>query len=249
MQSYFLKKIGINTIILPIILCTNCLLFAQEQSLDKLSTLQQQARVYRNQGLESQSSGDLDTAMSLYQKAVELDPTYAVAYNDLGVVFEAKGFSDRAEQSYLKAIKIDSNYLSAYSNLALFYENKRDFEKAYIYWKKRAKLGSPDDPWTIRAKERIKDIRMVKEGADFELESREQEVTSLMKEVLNRKSLLKDTDEKTQVQKYFEKAKQSYDRGDYALSRKEALDALALDPANREIEEFIEKAQTKALSR
>ena len=98
----------------------------------KLTVIQNQARTYRDQGLYLQRVGRLDEAMALFQKAIELDPGYAVAFNDLGVVYEAKGMPARAEQSYLRAIEIDPDYLSPYSNLAIYYENTRDLEKAAI---------------------------------------------------------------------------------------------------------------------
>lgn len=223
-------------------------LFAQESPniKDTLSPQQRQARLYREEGYKQQQLGNMDEAMSLYQKAIELDPAYAVTYNDLGIVYEAKDMPERAEEMYLKAIQIDPNYLSAYSNLALLYENKRNLEKASFYWQKRVELGSPDDPWTQKAKERLGDLDLVLSKRPIE-EAREQEVISLMKEVAVKKSILKK-DDKSLAKEYFEKAKQSYDREDYATARKYALDACALDPANKEIEKFIEKVQIKALS-
>src|SRR4030042_102417 len=87
-----------------------------------LTELQKQARIYRAQGLEFQHIGNLDEATVFYQKAIQLDPVYAVAFNDLGIVYETRGFIDRAEECYLQAVKVNPNYLSAYTNLALFYE-------------------------------------------------------------------------------------------------------------------------------
>lgn len=101
-----------------------------------LSDLQKQARIYRAEGFELQSFGDIDAAMGLYQKAVALDPMYAVVYNDLGIIYEAKDILDKAELYYLTALKLDPNLLSAYSNLALLYESKRELEKAAYYWEK-----------------------------------------------------------------------------------------------------------------
>jgi len=224
-------------------------LFAKDTSTAKEDSLgkQNQARIYREEGLEQQNLGNLDAAMSLYQKAIELDPTFAVAYNDLGIVYEAKGSVRQAEESYLKAIKIDSNYLSAYSNLALLYENQRNLEKASFYWAKRAELGSPDDPWTLKAKQRLEDISLITGGRAIE-SSREQEVIGLIKDVTEEKSILRQ-DNKALAKKYLEEAKQSYDKEDYATAIKKAASAQQLDPTNREIEEFIEKVQIRALSR
>jgi tetratricopeptide (TPR) repeat protein len=185
--------------------------------------------------------------MAFYQKAVQLDPAYAVAYNDLGIVCEAKGFMERAEESYLQAIKVNPNYLSAYTNLALVYENKRDLQKAAFYWKRRSELGSQDDPWTEKAKKRTEDIELVLSKTPWQ-DEREQEVVGLLKETSIQKSILKK-DDSALARKHFEKAKQSYDKQDYATAIKEALDALQLDPANPEIDEFIAKVQTRALSK
>lgn len=228
---------------------------AQQASLpqkkEKLSLSQEQARGYRSEGLRLQSIGNLDAAMSLYQKALELDPAYAVVYNDLGIIYEIKGFFARAEESYLKSLSIAPNYLSAYSNLALFYENQRDLDRATFYWQKRAKLGLLDDPWTQKAIQRLKDIRSVQEPASFERETREQEMVGLMKDVLEQKSVVRSSqyDIKVLAQKYFDEAKRSYYEGNYATAVKQAVDAQQLDPANKEIEKFIEKAQIRALSR
>lgn len=219
-------------------------LFAQEEG---LSELQKQARTYRQEGFRLQGIGNLDGALSLYQKAIEIDPTYAVVYNDIGVIYEAKGFTEQAEESYLKAIKIDPHYLSAYSNLALLYESKRDLEKAYFYWEKRVKLGSADEPWTQKARQRLEDIKLALGKIEVS-QPRKQEVIGLIKDVVNEKNILRH-DNKALTNKHFEKAKRSYNKGDYAQAIKEALDGQQLDPSNKEIEEFIEKVQLRALSK
>lgn len=221
---------------------------AADKAEPDFTRLQSEARAYRDQGLEFQRAGNIDAALIYYQKAVEIDPFYAVAYNDLGIIYEAKGLNDRAEENYLKAVSIDSSYLSACTNLALFYENKRDFNKAEFYWGKRAALGSPDDPWTEKAKMRLEDIRIVStKPLPFKYE-REQEVVDLLKEVSVKKTLLKN-DNKALSREHFDKAKKSYERQDYPTAIKEALDAQYLDPDNLEIRNFIDKAQVRALSR
>lgn len=107
-----------------------------------------QARSYREKGYALQMSGDLDEALSYYQKAVEMDPQYIEVYNDLGVVYESGGDLDRAIAMYTKALEIDANYLPAYSNLAFAYEKKGDIVTAGHYWQKRYELGPEGDYWT-----------------------------------------------------------------------------------------------------
>ena len=219
----------------------------KQKGQEGLTQLQLEARAYRNQGLKYQQIGNIDAALGFYQKAIELDPLYAVAYNDLGVIYEAKGETDRAEDSYLGSIKIDPSYLSACTNLALLYENKRDFNKAAIYWGKRAALGSPEDPWTDKAKKRLSDIQWVSAKSPLR-DSREQEVVEFLKEVANKKAILKK-DDKALAREHLRKAKKSYDKQDYATAIKEALDAQQLDPGHQVIENFIDKARVRALTK
>lgn len=213
-----------------------------------LSELQKQARLYRNRGWDLQNIGNLEGAVNFYQKAIELDPAYAVAYNDLGVIYEAGGAIDRAEDSYLKAVKIDPNYLSPYTNLALLYENKRDLDKAAFYWKKRADLGLSADPWTQKASGRFKDIIAVQKGESFAAGSREQEVIGLTKDVIRQKAV-EGEDNRELAKVHFQKAKLSYQKQDEVTALQEAVNAQLLDPSNKEIEKFIEKVQHRLLSR
>ncbi len=190
--------------------------------------------------------GNLDAAMALYQKAVACDPSYAIVHNDLGIVYEAKGMLERAEESYLKAIQTDPHFLSPYSNLAILYENKLDLNKAMIYWEKRAQMGLADDPWTKRARKRLKDIRLVLSDRPLE-DIREREVAGFLRDVENKKRVFGEG-KKGKSAVLFEKARMSYEAGEYAAAIKEALDAQQLDPSNKEIETFIEQVQLRALS-
>lgn len=214
---------------------------------EDLTQFQKQAREYRVRGLELQRMGNLDGAMVWYQKAIQLDPAHAVTYNDLGIVCEAKGLTDRAEGYYLLAIKADPDYLSPYTNLAYVYEGRRDLQKALTYWKKRYELGSADDPWTQKARRHMEDIGMISSKKPFE-DLREQEVVSLVEETAVQKLILKRED-KALAGRHFQRAMRSYDTKDYATAIREALNAMQLDPANPEIEKFIEKVQNRALSR
>jgi len=247
-------------------------LFAQDRP-DTISELKMQSRLYRNKGLQLQNNGDLDGAIGFYQKSIQLDPTYATAYNDLGIVYELKGLSDLAEENYLKAIKIDPNYLSAYSNLALFYEDRRDLKKASFYWQKRIDLGFSSDPWVIKAKRRLEDINLVL-GKKPQESNREQEIIDFINEVSVIKSMEKQDsakrskeaketrqtaktteavkikeDRKTTAAKYFQEAQSKYQKGEYLSAYMDASEAQILDPSNKVISEFLEELQRKLLSR
>ena len=201
--------------------------------------LQEQARSYREAGLENQNMGNLPAAMNFYQKAIAMDPTCAMTYNDLGVIYEAAGFSNRAKESYFKAIKIDPAYLSAYSNIALLYEEQRDLERAGFYWAKRAELGSADDPWTQKAAKRFQDIRTLLSKRPV-ADAREEDVLGLIKDASTYKSVFSKADN-LQAQRNLRKAKQYYKKNKLTAAITEALEAQALDQSNPEIMEFIKK--------
>ena len=251
MNNHLPPKLIITTVTTLCAFCFMGTLFAQNvagpATRDTPDQLQEQAKRYRMAGLENQNMGNLPLALSLYQKAIAIDPGYAAAYNDLGVLYEATGFPERAEESYLKSLKIDAYYLSACTNLAFFYENKRELEKAAFYWEKRARLGLSDDPWTQKAIERLKDIRAVLSSRPI-ADQREESVLSLMNDVSVRK-VASNKDDKSLAQDHFQKANLSYNRGDLAAAVKQALDAQYLDQDNPEIEAFIEKAELRALTR
>ena len=119
------------------------------------SGLREEAVTYRAQGYEAQRRGDKSTALSLYQKAAALDPTYPTPLNDTGVLLEEEGRLQEAEQAYQRALSINPDYLEPHANLAMLYERMGQKERAIFHWMKRYQIGDPYDPWTARAEERL----------------------------------------------------------------------------------------------
>ncbi|MBU1911971.1 MAG: tetratricopeptide repeat protein [Candidatus Omnitrophica bacterium] len=131
----------------------------------KETSVSSDAEAYRTKGYDAQQRGDIDTAIEWYQKAANLMPDYASPHNDLGILFESKGWLDRAESEYEKALAIDSGYKEVHTNMALLYERKGELEKAAFHWMRRYKLGSPEDPWTQEAKNRLEKLGLIDKGA------------------------------------------------------------------------------------
>lgn len=195
-----------------------------------LTQLQRQARLYRQQGFELQKTGiaeNIDEARKFYQKAIELDPSYAVAYNDLGVIYEATGLIDYAVQGYQMAIKMDPDYLSVYSNLAALYENKGDLEKAYSFWKLRAERGLLNDPWTDKA--RKKALELTKSIPALREQFIRQQTEKLDKEIAEYKRLKKLQDLK-EAQAHSDYANKLYKKEEYAQALDELKQAIKLNP-------------------
>ncbi|MDD2702744.1 MAG: tetratricopeptide repeat protein, partial [Candidatus Omnitrophica bacterium] len=149
-----------------IIISINSIAFCAEQGiLDQLCAesslhdeLLEEAVRYRQDGLKAQQAGKLNEAVSLYQKAVGINPAFAEAYNDLGIVFESRGQIERAKGMYLSAVGADPTYPNSYSNLALLFEGQGDYSSAILYWVKRAMVGEVGDPWTEVALKRLEQL-------------------------------------------------------------------------------------------
>jgi Tfp pilus assembly protein PilF len=57
-----------------------------------------------------------------WEKAAELDPTYAAAWNNLGIAYEQQGKFAEAKKAYDKAISIDSKNTFIRQNVDMFME-------------------------------------------------------------------------------------------------------------------------------
>lgn len=195
------------------------------------SEFKKEARASRAEGLRLQKLGDFEGALNLFQKAIDLDPSYALAYNDLGIVYETLGFLDSAEAGYQEAIRITPELTSPYANLALLYENKGELNKAASYWSKRAALGSQDDPWRKKAEDRLSELSRV----DPELKEKyiELETARLMNKIAEEKMAKKFNDRKW-AKEYYLSAKNLYNSREYPKALQEAEKSLSLDPGNSE---------------
>jgi Flp pilus assembly protein TadD len=60
--------------------------------------------------------------MFRWERAVELDPTYAAAYNDLAIAYEHQGQFAKARKAYERAIELEPNNLQIRQNYDLFRE-------------------------------------------------------------------------------------------------------------------------------
>lgn len=84
-----------------------------------------------------QNSGNHNDAITAYNKAIELDPQYAMAYNMRGAAYADLGDFRQAMRDHGKAIELDPQYAAAFSNrgvahcqLGNFGQAIKDFDRA-----------------------------------------------------------------------------------------------------------------------
>lgn len=63
--------------------------------------------------------GDFQTARSLYQQALQIDPTFAIGHCNLGATLKAMGQFTIAIEHYQTAIALSPDYAEAYQNLGV----------------------------------------------------------------------------------------------------------------------------------
>lgn len=61
-------------------------------------------------------------AIYRWERAVQIDPTYAAAYNNLAIAYEHEGELDKAKAAYEKALELDPDNALIKQNYELFRE-------------------------------------------------------------------------------------------------------------------------------
>jgi Tfp pilus assembly protein PilF len=80
------------------------------------------AKAQVNFGIDVAQRGLWREATYRWEKAAEIDPTYAAAYNNLAVAYEHEGQLEKARKAYEKAIELEPNNDQIRQNYELFKE-------------------------------------------------------------------------------------------------------------------------------
>ena len=87
-------------------------------------------------------SPNIEAAIDAYDKAINIDPTYAAAYNNRGLAKASLGRYDEAFADYDEAIQINPNYSSAYNNRGLAKASLERYDEAIANYDKAIELKS-----------------------------------------------------------------------------------------------------------
>jgi Flp pilus assembly protein TadD len=73
-------------------------------------------------GIEVARAGLWREAVFRFERAIEIDPTYAAAYNNLAVAYEQAGELDKARRAYEKALELAPKSTFIRQNYEMFKE-------------------------------------------------------------------------------------------------------------------------------
>ena len=95
-----------------------CLGFAAPVFADQRSDAKEQVEF----GIQVAQRGLWREAIYRWERATQLDPTYAAAFNNLAIAYEHEGQLDKARVAYEKAVALDPNSEMIRQNFDLFKE-------------------------------------------------------------------------------------------------------------------------------
>lgn len=97
---------------------------------------EEEARRFFFEGYEKQNRGELDEAIELYKKSLDVRPT-AEAYTFLGWAYSMKGHFDEAIIECHRAIEVDPDFGNPYNDIGAYLIEKGKFDDA-ISWLEKA---------------------------------------------------------------------------------------------------------------
>src|SRR5437867_11839391 len=90
-------------------LATLCLFVVAVSATPASADARSDAKAQVDFGINVAQKGLWREAIYRWERAVQIDPTYAAAYNDLAIAYEHEGQLEKARKAYEKALQLDPN--------------------------------------------------------------------------------------------------------------------------------------------
>lgn len=87
-------------------------------------------------GYNAGEAKDYDNALLFYEKAIDLNPRFSMAYNNIGVIYEKRNNLTKSMFYYTKAIETEPNNSIAMFNLGANHQTKGDIKLAIKFYEK-----------------------------------------------------------------------------------------------------------------
>ena len=97
---------------------------------------------FYNKGIALSVTGNIQEAITCYDKAIEINPQYADAYNNKGLSLYYLGDNQEAIACYDKAIEINPYYADAFYNKGMALSATSKFTEAIFSYEKTLEIDS-----------------------------------------------------------------------------------------------------------
>ena len=109
---------------------------------DVLNKYPDYAGAYNNRAIIYKEQGNIQQALSDYNKAIKINFNYEDAYYNRGNAYCQQGNFIKALFDYNEAIKINPNYAEAYNNRAIIYKEQGNIKQAFSDYNKAIEINS-----------------------------------------------------------------------------------------------------------
>ena len=98
------------------------------------------ARAHDNLGLAWMGIKKYDLALDEFNKTLDINPQYYLAYYNAGVIYQLQGDLERAKWAYEESLKISPGYFRSYYNAGIVYKKMGALDKAIASYEKAIAL-------------------------------------------------------------------------------------------------------------
>ena len=92
------------------------------------------ARAHSDLGAAYLQQGKYEIALSEFNEAIQIDPSYALAYNGLGLVYAALGEDAKADASYKKSIELQPRSSESHNNYGSFLCSRKRYDESITHF-------------------------------------------------------------------------------------------------------------------
>lgn len=126
------SSIKISVIVIAVSLLSACVSTSQTSSSGNYgeSALMERARAHSDLAAAYFQQNKFEIALTEFNEAVKIDPTYSPAYNGLGLVYAALGEDAKADASFIKAIQVQPNSSEAHNNYGSFLCARKRYDES-----------------------------------------------------------------------------------------------------------------------
>ena len=103
-------------------LATLCLFVVAVSATPAFADARSEAKAQVDFGINVAQKGLWREAIYRWQRAIQIDPTYAAAFNNLAIAYEHEGQLTKARKAYEKALALDPENANIRQNFELFKE-------------------------------------------------------------------------------------------------------------------------------